>query len=134
MDWEDVDAGAPGSQQAQQAQHWRERAAARQRYWSMSHGFQMGRKLAAWGEQGEQGQAGEEAGGQEAAAVEAAAAAAVVAAAGAGGGLAATPPRKKGLIGEPGVGSCDGHLLGQLAGWKPDTQVGCSFAMHAPPM
>jgi hypothetical protein len=35
----------------QQGQHWRERAAARQRYWSLSHGFQMGRKLAAWGEE-----------------------------------------------------------------------------------
>ncbi len=93
LDWEDVDVGAEQLQQAEQPQHWRERAAARQRYWSLSHGFQMGRKLAAWGEQEEQGQAGEQAGGQEAPAAPAAAA-------GAGGGLASTPPRKKGLIGE----------------------------------
>lgn len=31
-------------------EHWRERAARRQKYWSLSHGFQMGRKLAQWGE------------------------------------------------------------------------------------
>ena len=88
-----MDGGAAASQQvqqAQQAQHWRERAAARQRYWSLSHGFQMGRKLATWGEQEEQGQAD----GQEAAAVTAG-----------GEGLAPTPPRKtKGLAGEPGHG------------------------------
>ncbi|KDD72361.1 hypothetical protein H632_c3455p0, partial [Helicosporidium sp. ATCC 50920] len=29
--------------------HWRERANRRQKFWSMSHGFQMGRKLGDWG-------------------------------------------------------------------------------------
>ena len=28
---------------------WRERMAQRQKFWSMSHGFQFGRKLADWG-------------------------------------------------------------------------------------
>ena len=32
-------------------QHWRERAAQRQRYWSLSHGFQRGRALADWGKE-----------------------------------------------------------------------------------
>lgn len=59
MGWEDVE--APQQQQAQaqaEPQHWRERAAARQRYWSLSHGFQMGRKLATWGEADAEGQDG----------------------------------------------------------------------------
>lgn len=46
-------AGGSGSQppSAEQPQHWRARAAARQRYWSLSHGFQMGRKLTSWADQ-----------------------------------------------------------------------------------
>ena len=59
LEWEDVDApGSGGSGGDKDAQHWRERAAARQRYWSLSHGFQMGRKLATWGEQEAQGAGG----------------------------------------------------------------------------
>lgn len=53
MGWEDVDAPAgaapPGSQpQQQEAEHWRARAAQRQRYWSLSHGFKLGSKLGDW--------------------------------------------------------------------------------------
>ncbi|KAL4452206.1 hypothetical protein ABPG75_007868 [Micractinium tetrahymenae] len=56
LGWEDVEQDSPGraEQQRQQQgaapQHWRQRAAQRQKYWSLSHGFQMGRKLATWGE------------------------------------------------------------------------------------
>lgn len=64
LDWEDVDVdtigtaeidsadGGDGGDQA--AEHWRERAARRQKYWSLSHGFRMGKKLAQWGEQGDE--------------------------------------------------------------------------------
>ncbi|KAL4441195.1 hypothetical protein ABPG77_011432 [Micractinium sp. CCAP 211/92] len=56
LGWEDVEQASPthaqqeGQQQQGPPQHWRQRAAQRQKYWSLSHGFQMGRKLAAWGE------------------------------------------------------------------------------------
>lgn len=30
--------------------HWRQRAADRQKFWSLSHGFKLGRSLAKWGE------------------------------------------------------------------------------------
>eukprot|EP00887_Chlorella_sp_A99_P002071 scaffold21.g2071.t1 len=62
--WEDVEVEAaatggapePEPQQAAGQLHWRERAAQRQKYWSLSHGFKGGRKLAAWG-QAEDGEA-----------------------------------------------------------------------------
>lgn len=56
LGWEDIEQASPsqaqqeGQQQQGAPQHWRQRAAQRQKYWSLSHGFQMGRKLAAWGE------------------------------------------------------------------------------------
>ena len=54
LDWEDVDAPpSSADKQAadeQSAQHWRERMARRQRYWSMNHGFKLGRKLGDWGQ------------------------------------------------------------------------------------
>lgn len=54
MGWEDVEeaaGAAPGGGQQQQqaeAEHWRARAARRQRYWSLSHGFKLGSKLGDW--------------------------------------------------------------------------------------
>lgn len=61
LGWEDIEEEAPldpgsagrddnGSAGGEGNEHWRERAARRQKYWSLSHGFQMGRKLAQWGE------------------------------------------------------------------------------------
>jgi DNA excision repair protein ERCC-5 len=59
-EWEDVGAadgagagaggagGPPAGATAEEADHWRARAARRQRFWSMSHGFQLGRKLGDW--------------------------------------------------------------------------------------
>ncbi|KAK9830500.1 hypothetical protein WJX72_012105 [[Myrmecia] bisecta] len=55
VEWETIgDDGANAGDQKQQGGpwgqlHWRERAAQRQKYWSLSHGFQFGRKLADWG-------------------------------------------------------------------------------------
>lgn len=67
MEWEDVDdvipppdgAGGPssqpnGSQEGAGSQHWRERMARRHKYWSLSHGFQRGKKLGDWGKEGEE--------------------------------------------------------------------------------
>lgn len=95
MGWEDVEQASPGHapQQGQQQQaapqHWRQRAAQRQKYWSVSHGFQMGRKLAAWGEDEPGEGAGLQAGGQAGAAADDE------------GGT--TPGVRKGLIGECGA-------------------------------
>ncbi|UPQ98789.1 XPG/Rad2 endonuclease [Chloropicon primus] len=57
VEWEPVeDASAavrpevPRGQQAAPV-HWRQRAAERQKFWSRTHGFQMGRKLGDWSEQ-----------------------------------------------------------------------------------
>lgn len=50
FEWEDVEEEKLTPQSQQQTQHWRERAAQRQKYWSLSHGFQMGRKLGEWGD------------------------------------------------------------------------------------
>lgn len=75
--WEDVGAGSNGAAgdhrssedhhgaqeeggggRGPQPQHWRERMAARQKFWSTSHGFRMGRKLGDWGEGAEPAVAG----------------------------------------------------------------------------
>ena len=60
LEWEDIDDDDIGTATGDGGggdgdgdggdEHWRERAARRQKYWSLSHGFQMGRKLAQWGE------------------------------------------------------------------------------------
>lgn len=92
LEWEDVDAPPCTASQQEQQEHWRERAAARQRYWSLSHGFQMGRKLAAWGEAGQ-----EEVAAGEAAAAAAAEAEAEAEAGPQDGGSA----RKREIMGEP---------------------------------
>ncbi|KAK9861414.1 hypothetical protein WJX84_011927 [Apatococcus fuscideae] len=55
VEWETADGDEAGSQpssrpsSAAKPLHWRERAAQRQKYWSLSHGFQFGRKLGDWG-------------------------------------------------------------------------------------
>ena len=55
LEWEDVGgsgdvgvSGSSGSANALQSGDWRERMAARQRFWSTSHGFRLGRKLGDW--------------------------------------------------------------------------------------
>lgn len=61
VEWEDVEEVGPGSRPGEAggaggaeragpggADHWRARAAVRQRFWSTSHGFAMGRKLGDW--------------------------------------------------------------------------------------
>ena len=41
--------GPAGAAKGKVPEHWRDRMHARQKYWSLSHGFQFGRKLADWG-------------------------------------------------------------------------------------
>ena len=66
VEWEAVDDPTPveagGHPKGQQAApvHWRQRAAERQKFWSRTHGFQMGRKLGDWS--GEQNKEGDEEG------------------------------------------------------------------------
>ncbi|KAK9819017.1 hypothetical protein WJX74_004467 [Apatococcus lobatus] len=59
VEWENADENDGGSQpssrpsSAAKPLHWRERARQRQKYWSLSHGFQFGRKLGDWGKDDE---------------------------------------------------------------------------------
>ena len=59
VEWEAVnDDAAEWDAKAERGQsaaplHWRQRAAQRQKFWSRTHGFQMGRKLGDWSEQQE---------------------------------------------------------------------------------
>ena len=53
VEWEAVEdegAAARAAAKAAAPVHWRQRAAERQRFWSRTHGFQMGRKLGDWSE------------------------------------------------------------------------------------
>ncbi|GAB4814523.1 hypothetical protein N2152v2_001569 [Parachlorella kessleri] len=69
LEWEDVGGETDGAAAAAPSEandaadlrkrHWRERAAQRQRFWSLSHGFQRGRALADWGKEDEPAGRGE---------------------------------------------------------------------------
>ena len=59
VEWEDVEEATTGAKDQEEEgegggreggadDHWRARAAVRQRFWSTSHGFAMGRKLGDW--------------------------------------------------------------------------------------